>query len=222
VVAEVVAEDEDRDVVDHMMRSRRAAARKALREELTDAEWRNIEPAIPRDLLRTYIAYAKEEVTPDVRASDDDAQEYLKEEFLEFRLANAEDEDNLVPVTFQKEEAVGRLAEASARIRLDDQVSKDDIGRALRIVRKSMRQIGVDLETGEFDADVIETGQSESQRNRRKQVLAIVDDRNGIAKEDLLEIAEAPPGKLLNDITKLKERGQLIECQGNLWRTKDY
>jgi len=39
-----------------------------------------------------------------------------------------------------------------------------------------MKQVGIDSEMGEFDADVVETGQSKSQRDRRKQVLAIIED----------------------------------------------
>ena len=33
----------------------------------------------------------------------------------------------------------------------------------------------VDPETGEFDADVVETGQSKSQRDRRNQLVAVIE-----------------------------------------------
>ncbi|SNZ18370.1 replicative DNA helicase Mcm, partial [Natronoarchaeum philippinense] len=183
--------DDDREVINHMMRSRRAAAKKELGEELTEEERESIEPAIPHEILRAYIAYAKEEVTPYIRADNSETQEYLQEEFLKLRLANADEDDNPVPVTYRQEEAIERLAEASARIRLDDEVKKEDVDRALKLVRKSMQQVGIDPETGEFDADVVETGQSKSQRDRRKRVLAILDDQDGVSMEELVEITDS-------------------------------
>lgn len=77
-------------------------------------------------------------------------------------------------MTYRKE-AIERLAEASARIRLSDKVTKEDVDWALSLVQKSMEQVGIDPETGKFDVDVIEMGQSKSQRNCRKQVLAIIE-----------------------------------------------
>ena len=221
MVSDAPDADEDRDVVEHMMRSRRAAAKQELGEDLTEDERRSIEPAIPRDVLRAYIAYAKEEVTPYIRESAAEAQEYLKDEFLKLRLANAEDEDNPVPVTFRKEEAIERLAEASARVRLSDEVTKADVDRALRLVRKSMRQVGIDPETGEMDADIVETGQSKSQRERRKHVKAIVADQSWIRIEEIAEIVGESERTIENDVGQLKERGQLVVREGKVCRTED-
>lgn len=67
-----------------------------------------------------------------------------------------------MPVTYRQEEAIEQLAETSAHIRLSDEVAKEDVDRALMLVEKSMEQVGIDPETGEFDVDVIETGQSKS------------------------------------------------------------
>ena len=44
----------------------------------------------------------------------------------------------------------------------------DDVDRALGLVMKSVEQVGIDPEAGEFDVDVVETGQSKSQLDRRK------------------------------------------------------
>jgi replicative DNA helicase Mcm len=203
--------DADRDVINHMMRSRRAAAKKELGEELSEEERESVEPAIPKDVLRAYIAYAKEEVTPYIRDENTEAKELLREEFLKLRLANDGDDDSPVPVTYRQEEAIERLAEASARIRLSDEVTHEDVKRALSLVKKSMRQVGIDPETGEFDADVIETGQSKSQRDRRKQVLAIVEEQTPTTVEEVADIIKMDEEKIAHDIKKLKERGQIYE-----------
>jgi replicative DNA helicase Mcm len=209
--------EQDRKVVEHMMRSRRAAAKKALGEELTEEERESIEPAIPKDTLRAYIARAKEEVTPYIRESNTGAQQYLEDEFMKIRLANEEDQDNPVPVTFRQEEAIERLAEASARVRLSNEVTKDDVDRALSLVRKSMQQVGIDPETGEFDADVVETGQSKSQRDRVRNILGIIEDLDGGAREEVIEKAEAAgfeEVKADHAIDRLKDKGEIVEVSG--------
>lgn len=212
--------DLDREVINHMMKSRRAAAKKALGLELSEEERQSIEPAIPEEVLRAYIAHAKEEVTPFIDEDDEHAQEYLREEFMKLRLANDEDEDNPVPVTYRQEEAIERLAEASARVRLSDTVTKDDVDRALGLVKKSMSQVGIDPETGQFDVDVVETGQSKSQRDRRKQVIGIIDDHDGVKLEEVADIMKSDIESVEIDIRQLKNRGQIYEINnGELRKT---
>lgn len=201
--------DADREVIDHMMRSRWAKAKEELGIELTEEEEQTVTPAIPHEVLRAYIAHAKEQVTPYIRPENTEVQEYLREEFLKLRMANADDEDQPVPVTYRQEEAIERLAEASARVRLSDKVEKQDVERALRLVRKSMKQVGIDPETGEFDADIIETGQSKRQRDRRKEVFEIIDDQAGTTVEEIADRMECDPGKIEHDVEQLKKRGDV-------------
>lgn len=204
----------DRKVVKHMMCSRRAAAKKELGEDLTEEERRSVEPAIPRDVLRAYIACAKDEVKPYIRSENTEVQEYLQEEFLKLRLAydnDDDDEPHSVPVTYRQEEAIERLAEASARVRLDDEVRKEDVDRALSLVKKSMAQVGIDPETGEYDADIVETGQSTSQRARRKRILAILEDKGGLTAEELVDIIGVEEQTVEYDLQKMKEQGVIYE-----------
>ena len=208
--------DVDREVIDHMMRSRRAAAKKELGEELTDAERKSIEPDIPHEVLRAYIAYAKENVTPYIREDNTEAREYLREEFLKIRLANIDEEDNPVPVTYRQQEAIERLAEASARVRLSNEVTKDDVDRALGLVMKSMEQVGIDPETGEFDVDVVETGQSKSQLDRRKQLVAVIEEKGATTADELTNVLDMDRDKVDAEIQTLKEGGKIYEMQQEL------
>ncbi|UPW01056.1 minichromosome maintenance protein MCM [Halorussus gelatinilyticus] len=216
MVSDSPDKETDRGVVNHQMRSRRAKAKKELGKELTEEERKSIEPDIPHQTLRAYIAYAKDEVTPYIRAENEETQEYLREEFLKIRLANADEEDNPVPVTYRQEEAIERLAEASARVRLSDEVRREDVDRALTLVRKSMEQVGIDPESGQFDVDVVETGQSKSQRDRRKQVLAIIEDQDGTTAEEVAEIIDMDEEKIRHDIDSLKQNGKIYETRGKL------
>ncbi|MCF2242082.1 minichromosome maintenance protein MCM, partial [Halobacterium salinarum] len=87
------------------------------------------------------------------------------------------------------------------------------------IVQSCLQDIGVDPETGEFDADVVETGQSKTQRDRVKNIKALIGEieeefDDGAPVEEVLDRAEEigmDAGKAEHEIEKLKERGELYQ-----------
>ena len=203
-------EERDREVVDHMIRSRRAAAKHTLGEALTDEERGSIEPAIDPEVLRAYIAHAKQTCFPVLR--DETVESKLRAYFVALRNANQKkDEDNPVPVTYRQEQAIERLAEASARVRLSDTVELQDVERAVSLVETSMRQVGIDPETGEFDVDVVETDQSKSQRDRRKMILAFLEERDGASYEELADITDIDDGVLRKELEQLRNKGRIYD-----------
>jgi replicative DNA helicase Mcm len=213
---------EDEEVARHMVASRRKAT------EFThgdgDCDTSDIEPAISQELLRAYIAYAKQRVFPTIPDSNADR---IVQWYTELRQANADNPDGPVPVTARKVEAIERLAEASARARLSQTVESEDIERAGRLVMQSMRDVGVDPETGELDADVIEAGTSKSQRDRIKTVKGIIDDLatehdQGAPKEVVLDEAmdcDLGLNQTEHDLEKLKEKGEVYEPREDHFRT---
>ncbi|MDX1745462.1 MAG: minichromosome maintenance protein MCM, partial [Halobacteriales archaeon] len=132
----------------------------------------DVDPAIDPDLFRKYIAYAKRNVFPSMT---DEARALIKEFYVDLR-ARGTEEDAPVPITARKLEALVRLAESSARVRLSDTVEAQDAERVIEIVRSCLKDIGVDPETGQFDADVIETGTSKSQRDRIKTLRGLIEE----------------------------------------------
>ena len=66
----------------------------------------------------------------------------------------------------------------------------DDVDRALGLVMKSMEQVGIDPETGEFDVDVVETGQSKSQLDRRKQLVAVIEEKGAPTADGLTNVLD--------------------------------
>ncbi len=132
------------------------------REEV-EAAMKPIKPEIEPDLLRKYIAIARR-TTPIL---SDDAQERLSKFYLELR-KQGEGLDSPVPVTARQLEALVRLAEASARIRLSDDITVEDAERVIRIVENCLNKVSRDPETGKFDVDVIAVGTPKSQRDKIK------------------------------------------------------
>nr|WP_259372405.1 LAGLIDADG family homing endonuclease [Salinarchaeum sp. IM2453] len=218
--------DEDRELAEHILDANYAGQLNTQRQELpapdiSKADVENVqetvEPEIDAELLRKYVAYAQQSCYPRLT---DDAKKEIEDFYVDLRSKGAS-EDAPVPVTARKLEALVRLTEASARVRLSDKATKEDAQKVINIVRTSLQDISVDPETGEFDADVVETGHSKSQRDRKKNITDIIEDmqeeyENGAPVEAILDRAEEvglERSKAESEIEKLKRNGSLYEPQ---------
>ncbi|ESS12126.1 MAG: hypothetical protein A07HR60_01066, partial [uncultured archaeon A07HR60] len=104
-----------------------------------------------------------------------------------------------------------------------------DADRVIEIVRSCLQDIGVDPETGQFDADVVETGQSKSQRDRIKSIKELIpavaeeyDEEPGAPVETVIERADEvgiSTDKAEAEIDKLRTRGEVYEPKGGYIRT---
>jgi replicative DNA helicase Mcm len=157
----------------------------------------------------------------------EEARSAIEEFYVDLR-SRGEGEDAPVPVTARKLEALVRLAEASARVRLSDTVEQADADRVIDIVRKSLEDVGMDPETNEFDADMIEAGHSKSQRDRIKGLKAIIQEleeeyEEGAPYDEVIGMAVengTDRDKAEHEIEKLKQKGEVYEpSQGHLRTT---
>lgn len=131
-----------------------------------------IMPAIEPELLRKYVAYARKNIFPTLT---DEAKEYFLKYYVGLR-TQGQDSNKPVPVTARQLEALIRLGEASARLRLSDKVTLADAQRVVKILEACLRKVGVDPETGFLDADIIASGTTKSTRDRTKSVIDIIRD----------------------------------------------
>ncbi|MCU4802140.1 helix-turn-helix domain-containing protein [Halobacteria archaeon HArc-gm2] len=225
-------EEEDANLADHIIQTNYAGELNTHREmnatsDYSEEEVANVTdevaPTIEPELLRKYIAYAKRNCYPTMT---EEAKEAIRDFYVDLR-AKGQDDDAPVPVTARKLEALVRLAEASARIRLSDTVEEEDSERVIQIVRSSMEDIGVDPETGEFDADVVETGTSKTQRDRIQNIKGIINDieseyDEGAPIDVVVERAEevgVDQSKAEHEIEQLKQKGEVYEPRTDHLRT---
>ena len=219
-------QEKDRDLAEHIIKTnfagelhthRTNVATSNVSQEEVDSVTEEVEPAIEADLLRKYVAFAKRECYPTMT---EEAKEAIREFYVTLR-GQGEGDDSPVPVTARKLEALVRLAEASARIRLSDTVTTEDTDRIIDIVRSSLEDVGMDPETGEFDADMVEAGTSKSQRDRIKNVKGIIRElqdeyEKGAPFDEVIERAEQAGidrSKVEHEIQKLKNKGDIYEPQ---------
>jgi DNA replicative helicase MCM subunit Mcm2 (Cdc46/Mcm family) len=96
-----------------------------------------------------------------------------------------------INVTVRRLEALIRVAEASAKAHLRTEVLVEDAEAAIRIMQESLEQVGIDVETGEIDLDILYTGRPGSLNVRLFKVMATIEEMEKIDElvrdDDLFE-----------------------------------
>lgn len=165
-------------------------------------------------LLRAWIASAQDYIPELPEASATQLQDF----FTKLRERGV-DEDSPVPVTVRQLEGLNRLALASARARHSEVVTDIDVKRAIELVRLALQDVGIDPETGKFDADIVETGNSKSQRDRAKCIKSVIIElcqghSDGAAYDDIInQVSNVgfDEEKIEDELVKLIEKGEIYE-----------
>ncbi|MDH7516869.1 MAG: minichromosome maintenance protein MCM [Candidatus Thermoplasmatota archaeon] len=223
----------DTDLATHVLRTHKAGEvseniAKSKKSKYTKKEqenlMENVMPIFEPDFLRKYVAYAKRNVYP---VMNDEAFEILKNYYVDLRSSS----EDSVPFTPRQLEAFVRLAEASARVRLSEEITVDDARRAISIIDKYLRRVGLDRETGKFDIDIIATGISHSQHERMRTLMDIIqklcnESKDGnAARGDIIREAEIigiESTKVEEALERLKRNGQIYEPMHGKYRITEY
>jgi len=176
-----------------------------------------IEQEIPTKLLKKYIAYAKQRFNPKLTEG---AMEEIKSYYLKMRLSGGGEEGiRAIPISARQLDALIRLSEATARVRLSDRVTRKDAKKAVELLEYCLMQVGFDRETGKIDIDRIATGIPASQRSNIIMIREIMDElEERFGKEiPVQEIVEYAKEKGIDNskteevIDKLKRSGDVFE-----------
>ncbi|MFZ2471227.1 MAG: AAA family ATPase [Methanothrix sp.] len=209
----------DSAIAQHILKSNYAgelATQAAWNQDISQEDIDNalivIKPVLDPELLRKYVAYARKNIFPTL---SDEAKEYFLKYYVGLR-SQGQDTNKPVPVTARQLEALIRLGEASARLRLSDKVTLDDAKRVVKILEACLRKVGVDPETGFLDADIIASGTTKSTRDRTKSVIDIIRD---VSKE---QQGPAPRDAVLDRAVELGiERAKAEEIIDRMRRDGD-
>ncbi len=178
-----------------------------------------IKPVFNPEFLRKYIAYAKRNIFPILT---EEAMEKIKEYYVEMRAKSKE----TVPFTPRQLEAFIRIAEASARMRLSNVVTKEDAERAIKIVEYYLTKVGIEKEIGDFNIDIITTGITKTQKDKMKIITEIIRDicqeiEGAAPLEEIIERAQDEGmdrdtvEKLIN---KMRKEGIIFEPKHGKYR----
>lgn len=213
--------DEDEQTATHVLDINQAGEQ---RQDDVESELpESAEAPFDAPFIQKYIAHAREVhpvLTPE-------AKDWITEFYVDLRSKGA-DEDAPVPVSARKLEALVRLSEASARVRLSERIDIADAKRATELVESCLKDIGVDPELGQFDDDVVETGkpgQELEPKDEVKRLIASIETEyeEGAPIDEVLDRSgeiEMGPEQVEQEIENLRTQGELYEPkQGHLRTT---
>ncbi|MBL7148062.1 MAG: minichromosome maintenance protein MCM [Nanoarchaeota archaeon] len=177
-----------------------------------------IKPELPKEVFRRYISYIKRKIKP---VLTDSAIDEIKKFYVDLRNKGTSSEGEIkpIPISARQLEALVRLAEGSAKVRLSNKVLKQDARRSINILKHCLMQVGFDYETGQIDIDRITTGITTSQRSRIftiREIIKSLEEKFG-KKIPLEEVIAEAANKGIDEshveesIERLKREGEIFE-----------
>ncbi|WP_297475244.1 LAGLIDADG family homing endonuclease [Thermococcus sp.] len=204
----------DSQIAEHILRVRRGEA-----EVVT--------PKIPYDLLKKYIAYARKNVHPVLsREAMDEIKRYYVRMRKGFKRSGEDEGVQPIPVTARQLEALIRLSEAHARMRLSETVTREDARAAIQIIEEMIRTIATD-EEGTLDISILEVGKSSRKINKIDRLIDIIKNLEsegefGAPEDRVIEAAKQAGIGTENDIRKLlndlKRDARIYEPRAGFYR----
>jgi replicative DNA helicase Mcm len=121
------------------------------------------------NLLKKYISYARRYIRPQLTP---EAAKLIEEFYISLRQASLTSTESGAPavaITPRQLEALIRLTEAHAKIALKTKATVEDAEEAIRLVMSTLSKVGLDVESGRLDIDLLETGIPASRRLKKKK-----------------------------------------------------
>jgi len=169
---------------------------------------KKVETAYDDDTLTKYIVYAKSKVT-NIELSDE-AETLIADSFLKVRASGG---DDTVSITPRHAEAICRLAEACAKLRLSSKVELQDAQQAMGIIEYYLRTMCINPDTGKIDTNMVTAGMTDEEAKskaglknfliRNAHNLEAMSDKPGLIKVEDLEYAAMEENKMTEKIYQL-------------------
>lgn len=182
-----------------------------------------IKPKIEPLLFKKFISYArrfKPEITAE--AAEEAMKFWL---YLRKRKSTTTDQTKAVKITTRQLEAITRLAEAHAKLRLSDKVTVEDVKIVTPLFISCLEKVAIDPETGEMDIDMLERGESGSHRGKKQlqiETLFSLFDKFGQLVPFSIILEELGPimthYEIETLISKLLKEGEIYEPKPNHYK----
>ena len=220
MIRDVLDRTKDLEIATHILKSHKAgemALQRAKRgigtkdKELEELE-QLITPKITNELLKKFISYARQNIFP---IMSNNGMQAISDFYISLRDQGRK--EGSFAATHRQLEGLIRLAEASARVRLSNDVEPRDVERSIRLVKSSLEDLVTDPETGKIDIDIITSGQTHTQLSNLKKILSMI-------KEKAQEIDKVPieeviaEGKTMGmDAEKINDIISKLQKQGDVY-----
>jgi len=195
--------------------------------DLDKDDFEALDAPVDADVARAWIKEARENYNPIFRKElVDEIQEWYAQEVRQLNKTYAEDgagEDMPVPATARVVMWVIRFSMAFARCRLREEVTTQDVDRAMKLAKRLVSQ---NWDGEKFDSNMVEGMNVDTQADRIQSLKDLIGDIEGETPADVDTVKTRAQEELGIDerdvegeIDKLKQKGELYEPQNGEVRT---
>ena len=173
---------------------------------LADDQRQPLEHIVDMELFAAYISFARQNIHPRM---DDTCVELIAKSYVEFRQMTN------MTATARQLEAIIRLSEAHAKMRLSQVVEESDVIEAVRLIKAALQTSAIDPETGLLDMNKLTSTMTARERESEREVKPIVVDllntlrrtgQKSIPVTELWTMAESKSRKTMNLSAEVKQR----------------
>ena len=156
ILKDIPSDSEDERIATHIMNSHRGKSEK-------------VAPKIDTEMMVKFISYARRSVEPEI---SEEAGKKLHQFYINLRRQGKD--SGAVPITARQLEALIRLSEARARMKLSNVATVEDAEATISLYRSVIEKVMTDKESGAMDVDMLMTGKASSQRQKIVLVFEII------------------------------------------------
>ncbi|MEX2017448.1 MAG: AAA family ATPase, partial [Candidatus Pacearchaeota archaeon] len=174
---------------------------------------------INKEIFRKYVAYAKQRIKPSL---SEEAVDEIKRFYVDLRNRPVASETSLrpIPISARQLQALIRMSEAAAKLKLREVVTRDDAKQSIELMKYYLMEVGYDYESKTFDIDRVTTGISSSQRGKIFTVRdTVINLESRLGKMIPVEEIETElEGKMTKD--EIEEAINKLASQGEIFRPR--
>lgn len=173
---------------------------------------------IPVELLKKYILHARNSCKPQLSA---EAIAAIKKYYLGLRNASKGQEG--ISIVARYAEGLIRMAEAYAKMGLHDTVTEQDALESISMMDRSMKEIGLDPETGRIDVDRVQSDKPATKRQKLEELRTILERMqkqrmdNEVLIKDFIQQAKNE-GHTLDSV---EDGMRILKAQGDTYNPKN-
>jgi replicative DNA helicase Mcm len=176
---------------------------------------------VSQEMFRKIISYCRK-LEPKLKP---ELLDYLKPLYVNLRKMADRDKANAIPINLRNIEALIRLSEAHAKLRMSEYVEEQDFEQARKIFMFCLKQVGIENDSGMVDMSRLTEKVPTSHRGRITKLLEILQGikspNNEILEAHVYDACEKvgiEKYEVTTFLNELKQKGELIEKVRGVYR----
>jgi replicative DNA helicase Mcm len=171
------------------------------------------EQPISDELMTEYLAYARQNVHPSY--ASEKPKNLLVNYYTEKRQESDDDDEAVTPVTPRMNDALRRLAQASARMNLREEITVEDAERAMSLMDMTLGDTAMEPDGTLNNAKA--EGRNRTQADRKEAILSAVEN-DELTPAEIADETGIDLDMVKDEIQTLANKNRLLEPETGVYR----